>query len=195
MKVIFLDIDGVLNCEDGFRSKICTERDDYGMLFYPPSERLINKLIDETGAKVVISSTWRMSGLDAMQWMWKTRGMSGEVIDITPIMRGWDNDEYNHEGEIRPIRFNMPRGAEIDTWLDWKGFSHIFWSKERQKEYMDKSGLENYIIIDDDSDMLYKQKEHFVHVKPAPRNIIGFNEEHYLKAKEILSKDIIEMYF
>lgn len=176
MKIIFLDIDGVLNCEDGFKSKICTERDDYGMLFYPPSERLINKLIDETSAKVVISSTWRMSGLDQMQWMWKSRGMSGDVIDITPRLD------------------HRIRGVEINEWLKSNGFRQCFWSEEIQKKYMEESSIENFIIIDDDSDMLYNQRQHFVHVKPSPRNVLGFHEEHYKLAKEILSKNVIELY-
>lgn len=176
-KIIFLDIDGVLNCEEGFRTKICTERDDYGMLFFPPSERLINKLIEETGAKVVISSTWRHDGLDAMQWMWKTRQMAGEVIDITPRMSG------------------LPRGLEIKEWLSNQDFRQCFWSEERQREYMEKSDIENFIIIDDDSDMLYNQRQHFVHVKPSPRNILGFHEEHYQQASSILSKNFIDLYY
>lgn len=41
---------------------------------------------------------------------------------------------------------------------------------------MEKSGVDNYIIIDDDADMLYGQKNHFVHVLPSPRNKDGFRE-------------------
>jgi len=58
---------------------------------------------------------------------------------------------------------------------------------------MDKSGLESYIILDDDSDMLYKQRNHFVHVLSSPRNTEGFNEHYYQKAKLMLDKNIIEL--
>ena len=58
---------------------------------------------------------------------------------------------------------------------------------------MDKSGIENYIIIDDDSDMLYNQRNHFVHVLPSPRNRDGFNETYYRQALEKLGKTIIEL--
>ena len=53
MKVIFLDIDGVLDCE-----KTVTPR----KFPYVVDRKLLarlNKLLDRTGAKVVLSSTWR----------------------------------------------------------------------------------------------------------------------------------------
>lgn len=46
--------------------------------------------------------------------------------------------------------------------------------------------------IDDDSDMLYRQKNHFVHVLPSPRNKDGFNQHYYEIAKSMLEKTIIE---
>lgn len=67
--------------------------------------------------------------------------------------------------------------------------------EEEQLKYMEKSGIENYIIIDDDSDMLYGQRRHFVHVLPSPRNMSGFNEEYYNQALNILNKNIIQINF
>lgn len=84
MKIIFLDIDGVLNCQEAYEKGFCKYNDDYGQDFYPPSTDLLNQLIEETEAKIVISSTWRMAGLDEMQSMWKDRKMAGNVIGITP---------------------------------------------------------------------------------------------------------------
>jgi len=180
MKIIFLDIDGVLNCEKAYLTGFCKYTDDlYGMrghqAFYPSSKDLINKLIEETGVKIVISSTWRMSGLEWMQHIWEQEEMSGEIIDITA------------RSDLRI------RGLEIDDWLNSKDFSEINWSKELQQEYVDKSGIENYLIIDDDTDMLYNQRNNFVHVQPSPRNRSGFNKRHYNKALRILSKTIIEL--
>ena len=65
-------------------------------------------------------------------------------------------------------------------------------NKEQQK-IIDESGVENYIIIDDDSDMLYNQRNHFVHVLPSPRNYDGFNTHYYEKAKLMLEKSVIEL--
>ena len=70
MKVIFLDIDGVLNCQQAYINGSCEYVDGPGFKYqkcYPPSKELLNKLIEETGAKVVISSSWRKDGLHTMQ--------------------------------------------------------------------------------------------------------------------------------
>jgi hypothetical protein len=58
---------------------------------------------------------------------------------------------------------------------------------------MEKSGIKNYIIIDDDADMLYGQRHHFVHVLPSPRNKRGFDEQHYKIGLEMLSKTVIDL--
>lgn len=117
MNVIFLDIDGVLNNEVFVNAfwAICKQlelnrkaanylksaviRDEYGMLFCPTAVNQLEWLIESTQAKIVISSTWRMSGLAVMQEMWKHRNLPGEVIDITPF---------------HPKR---ERGEEIAAWL------------------------------------------------------------------------------
>jgi hypothetical protein len=191
VKVIFLDIDGVLNCENGYVNGFCKYTDlivdgdekDHYQQFYPPSKKLLNKLIEETNAKVVISSTWRIDGIEFMERVWESEGMSGEIIGLTPNFRN------NNLG------ITIPRGVEIKNWLDKKGFRRINWSKDEQQKYQNESDIENYIIIDDDSDMLYAQREHFVHVKPSPRNKEGFNQENYDRAYGILTKNLIDLYY
>ncbi len=142
MKVIFLDIDGVLNTEvylsavyraihltnEEIDIQTCNAfRDGYGQRFDPMAERALRLIIDKTDAKIVISSTWRMSGIEEMQSMWKDRNLPGEVIDVTPC-------------HLR-TRF---RGNEIKEWLD------------------NNPHVESYLIIDDDSDMLEEQKSNFI---------------------------------
>jgi hypothetical protein len=190
MKVIFLDIDGVLNCEDAYRSGECKYTEwinhrgdnDHHQSFCSWSKEWLNKLINETDAKIVISSTWRHSGIEFMQSVWKHENMCGEIIGITPSFRG----------DIKG--YTIPRGCEIDHYLenDLK-FNHINWDKGIQQEYINKSGVDNYIIIDDDSDMLYGQRHHFVHVLPSPRNKRGFDEQHYKLGLEMLSKTVIDL--
>jgi hypothetical protein len=188
MKIIFLDIDGILNCEDAYRAGHCQYvewiwedgRKDHYQRFCSWSKELLNRLIRETGAKIVISSTWRLSGIDFIKKVWELEEMEGEIIGITPSMRTKD--------------IRIPRGMEIDYFLENDlGFKHVNWDEKTQRKYMDKSGLENYIILDDDSDMLYKQRNHFVHVLSSPRNTEGFNEHYYQKAKLTLDKNIIEL--
>lgn len=194
MKVIFLDIDGVLNCQNGYVNGFCKYKDYviggekvfHYQQFYPPSKKLLNKLIDETDAKIVISSTWRHSGIEKLRKIWELENMSGEIIDITPTFRNLEIKDY-YKG--------LPRGLEIDWWLVNNNFKQIFWSEEEQLKYLAETQIKNYIIIDDDSDMLYNQRDHFVHVYPSPRNKDGFNQENYDRAYGILKKNLIDLYY
>lgn len=68
MKVIFLDIDGVLNTKYWENMKV---RDQYGHTFDPNSVANLARIIEETGAEIVISSSWKCLGLDTLQKMWK----------------------------------------------------------------------------------------------------------------------------
>jgi hypothetical protein len=190
MKIIFLDIDGVLNCEKAYRSGECNYvkwnwengTEDHHQSFCSWSKELLNKLIDETDAKIVISSTWRSSGVEFMKKVWELEGMHGEIIGITPSFRGDING------------YTIPRGCEIDYYLKHDlEFSHINWDKSVQQEYIERTGVENYIIIDDDSDMLYGQRNHFVHVLPSPRNKEGFNQKYYKEALAKLTKSVIDL--
>jgi hypothetical protein len=189
MKLIYLDIDGVLNCQDAYHNGECqyVEFDiDGEKTFYQSfcswSKMWLNKLISETNSKIVISSTWRFSGLEYMKKVWELEEMEGEIIGITPSFRGGVKD------------YTIPRGCEIDYHLsNTMGFHHINWDKDWQKKYMVESGVDNYVIIDDDGDMLYGQKNHFIQVLPSPRNNLGFNEEHYKIGLDMLNKTVIDL--
>jgi hypothetical protein len=132
MKIIFLDFDGVLNV-------IPQGHDNHGGIFHPEFINNLGRIIEETGAKIVVSSTWRHSGLEKLRLMWKDRLYPGDIIGITPDLR-WrtspDKMELNEEEYIR--------GDEIESWLNLH------------------SEVTNYVILDDDDDMLPKQKNNFV---------------------------------
>ena len=86
MRVIFLDIDGVLNHWDYLRTDECQSSDNMsgpGYLDGACVQRL-NTLIEKTGAKVVVSSTWRKSHtVDSLQQTLEEKGFGGEIIDFT----------------------------------------------------------------------------------------------------------------
>lgn len=124
MKVIFLDIDGVLNLNR-------TERDQYGRLFHDGFVGNLGTIIDRTGAKIVVSSTWRFSGLGVMQEMWRDRKLPGDVVSIT------------HDLWTGKLNDGCTRGDEIEHWLNG-------------------NDVENYVILDDDSDMLDDQMGHII---------------------------------
>ena len=125
MKVIFLDIDGVLNSENDL-----LKADGESEIFDRPL-KLLKELVDTTKAKIVISSTWRIgcakSGRESYygQVLFKTltdrlAEYHMEVYDITPVI--------NKPG--------VKRGDEIRAWLE-----------------NTTDNVESFVILDDDNDM------------------------------------------
>lgn len=163
MKIIFLDVDGVLNSEKHYRKR---GEPDYRWEDEPPyplsefdseAVALLNRIIKETDAKIVVSSTWRIGrSVDELKELFKNVGVEGEIIDKTKILR-------ERRGYERVVR-----GTEIRRWIE---------------EFEDES-FENYIIIDDDGDMLPSQKkDHFVKTSFW----FGLTEEDVEKAVSILN--------
>jgi hypothetical protein len=165
MKIIFLDFDGVLNSENWYRRRFneIGTTDISGKYplyeFDPLSIKELNRIVEQTGASVVVSSSWRVGNrIEDLQQMLDAVGFVGNVIDTTPRFstKGIDNNQ-------NPTTYTIPRGCEIEWWLKETGkFQRINWSLEMQLEYLEKSIVKNYIILDDDSDMLYGQREHYV---------------------------------
>lgn len=93
MKVVFLDVDGVLN----------SVRDYYSVELTTDSHFiLLRELIDRTGAKIVLSSSWRI-GLSIGDVLVQRLAEYGlEIYDTTPVLY--------FEGR--------KRGDEIRAWLN-----------------------------------------------------------------------------
>lgn len=192
MKVIFLDIDGVLNSNDWYvYRRDAIEMDDVNAQypfyeFDPRAIEHLNRIIAETGAKIVVSSSWRSGETnESLQFLFDRVGIKGEVIGTTPHL--WCKKPYeDHDG------YTIPRGCEIDWWLDNHGnFQRINWSKEEQAKYEEKSIVKNYVILDDDSDMLYGQREHFIKTSQMK----GLTAKDAKRAIQILNKSIIDLYY
>lgn len=170
---VFLDVDGVINIPpyNSF-DKNCLNN--------------LRILIETTKAKVVISSSWREGDLERTKKHfpdWLKPHIVGETI------RGY---QETAEGSSLPI----VRGNEIKHWVDrhlkypWHAYP------ERDKEFKiyredgsfkmmrsQKLGVEyNYVILDDDQDMLYEQRNNFVLTNEKK----GFDTEALNKALQIL---------
>jgi len=144
---IFLDIDGVFNCQTFYRErhkrwkeeenrpkKSENEMDYYKDQFCKERVGWFNELVKDIDAKVVVSSVWRSHGVEKLQEIFDAVGFTFKIFDITP-------------------RTGYERGTEISKWL---------------KDNIDKDvyGIHyfdfyRYAIIDDDSDMLLNQAPHF----------------------------------
>jgi hypothetical protein len=190
MKVIFLDIDGVLNSNDWYvyRHGKMLAGDivkEYPLHEFDPKAIVrLNKIIAQTGAKIIVSSTWRKGRrIEDLQELLTNVGCIGEVIDITPSMYGTSIGGQK-DG------YTIPRGCEIDWSLNKYGFSRIKWSEDYQDEVIEKAEIKNYVILDDDSDMLYDQTEHFINCD----SLYGLTDEEADKSIEILNKTPQELY-
>lgn len=189
MKVIFLDIDGVLNSQLWYSKRrnfnTGEVNDKYPFYEFDPDAVIqLNRIIKETNSKMVISSTWRKNRtLEELQELLNYVGVEGEVIGKTNVLSLYSRGEYVGSAE---------RGNEIELYLNDIGkFQRINWSKEEQQKYIDKAIIKNYIILDDDSDMLYSQREHFIQTT----NEAGLDLIIADKAINVLNKTLIDLYY
>lgn len=135
MKIVFLDIDGVLNSDDWYKSgeaKKAYEKtkivSDYH--FDPNAWKLVEKLLIETGAKIVLSSSWRNYNLEATLNDFK--GTNFEVLNKYIV-------------GITPRSALRHRGNEIKTFIETTDIK-----------------IDKYVIIDDDTDFNTEQLPYFV---------------------------------
>ena len=147
-RVLFLDVDGVLNSSDWFKRRpkrtnitksIATQiveslRADHG--FDPINIARLNTLVDRADCDIVISSTWRKlgpgeSGHEHMRRMLTHRGFkhSHRIIGSTPVL--------DRVVGSMGLLVAQPRGLEIQAWLD----AH--------------ESVSNFVILDDESDMAH----------------------------------------
>lgn len=97
MKVLFLDIDGVCNSK-----KFAMAGNSLWNNTDPAAAALVQRIIRETGCKVVLSSTWRMYP-DSRK---AVRQQVCKFIDCTKDLQ---------RGEKRGV---VDRGVEVQEWLD-----------------------------------------------------------------------------
>jgi hypothetical protein len=159
-KILFLDIDGVLNTGSHL------SQDKYGDGFNPKAVANLAKIVDATGADIVISSSWKFMGLSALEQMWLDRVLPGKVIGTTPNI---ESDELLLTADLDHMERMPIRGTEIKEWL----------SHHKQ--------ISHYVIIDDMYGMLPEQTSHFVMTHPET----GISEMDAEQAISILNKEVL----
>ena len=165
-KILFLDIDGVLNTER--QHDHCVEAgeayvDNFGYAYDPVAVANLKRIVDETEVDIVISSSWKFWGLSTMQKLWASRELPGKVVDVTP---NHVSDELLLSVDLSIMDMPAGKGSEIKEWLDTKGNQVI-----------------NYAILDDVPDMLPEQQSHFVQTDPR----VGITKDDAEKIIEILT--------
>jgi hypothetical protein len=144
-KIIFLDIDGVLATPDYLK--------DGNWALNPKKQELLSEILNQTGAKIVLSSSWRLHTIKETKAYMKEQGFLfvDDIIGIT--IRA-----YHYIDRSSKIHLSIPRGVEIQQWID----THIH--SENGKNWQKKKlGVDyQYVILDDDSDMLFTQSNNFI---------------------------------
>jgi hypothetical protein len=119
VKVIFLDIDGVVATNKSYGTHRVMEELTWGVSDVPFDEvcvKSLNKITDYTDAKIVISSSWRGSyKLDELKVMLAREGITGDIIGVTP-----------------ESGYSIARAEEIKMWL---------------REHA--SAIESFVVLDD----------------------------------------------
>jgi hypothetical protein len=160
MKIIFLDIDGVMNsmrfCEElSIRTKQTGGSTATREMIDPEAVARLNKLIEETEAVVVVSSSWRkIFDVPTLQDLLDAKGFAGKVIDVTPDLSGEPIYLPNQRRE---------RGFEIARWV------------------RDNAPDALFVVFDDDGDMTAVQ-ERFIQTSWG----LGLLDEHIARARELL---------
>lgn len=136
MRIIFLDIDGVLNSTTSSIIRHHLGTNDNMHYISEENFNLLKVLVDEANAHIVISSTWR-----------KDRGFIGETKneeEIIKIFKNFFKENGWLDAPIIGITPNLSgfRGEEVATYLD----------KISKTEIVD-----GYMIIDDDSDFILSE--------------------------------------
>lgn len=103
-KIIFLDIDGVLNSADYFdQTKHCEGYSEIN----PEQVKLLKEIIDRTGAEIVLSSTWRSLGKR------KDEPEHPMYTYLTDTLQEYGLEIIDHTPYI-----DQDRPKEIKAWLD-----------------------------------------------------------------------------
>ena len=123
IKIIFLDVDGVLNCIEYVK-----QFGKFGFIVDPVRMEYLKEIVENTGAKIVLSTSWRE--------YWDKNMINCKEIGfkITETFLEYDLFIYDKTPYI-----NFEREREIKAWLD----SH--------------DTIANYVVLDDlemDTDFL-----------------------------------------
>jgi hypothetical protein len=162
-KIIFLDIGGVL-----VNRQSLMKASGLRSTAWPSCVEALNSVTKETGAQIVISSTWRYfhkqmgyeSPLTFMRAKLAEWGVTGKVIGCTPDLARKTNGSA--------LYVAVERGDEIQAWLD--------------SESYERRPVESFCIVDDDADM-----KHLLSRLVRTDFAEGFTQAHAARAIEMLS--------
>jgi hypothetical protein len=152
VKVVFLDVDGVLNSGEFLKGRHFdpdpAKSDDWYVealrLSYidPKAIARLNRITDATGAKIVVSSSWRHYFIwgKGLKEFFAKAGVKAEILGRTFT----DPDDVRKTLHRFGVWYDRVfRGHEIHAWIvDWN-------------DQEDEDDVESIAILDDGTDMEY----------------------------------------
>jgi hypothetical protein len=152
-KIIFLDHDGVICLSNNWGGRF--KKPGYADKTSPMDVRMdnfdakavkvLNDILEKTGADIVISSDWKLHGtLEEIQEMYKTRGIKPPIA-VTPRLKDFDENAaslFYWKGWLERMRC-----LEIQKWLElnptekWVAIDDL----DMSNEYL-KPGLEHFVL-------------------------------------------------
>lgn len=98
-KLIFLDVDGVLNSDTYWMS--LDEEEKYSLRHLDRNAiKKLKRIVDKTGAEIVVSSTWRKFNEDMCILATRLSAYGLDIMSETPVL------------------YNKERGHEITAWFE-----------------------------------------------------------------------------
>lgn len=158
-KIIFLDIDGVLNSMDYFeQTKDCKGHTEIN----PEKVKLLKEIVDRTGSEIVLSSTWRDLGKR------KNEPEHPMYTYLTDTLKECGMEIVGHTPYI-----GQDRPKEIKAWLDNqqnKDIRFVSLDDDFPKHKYDEVGIGDFLVR-----TCFYEKDG------------GLRKEHVEKAVEILN--------
>jgi hypothetical protein len=164
VKVIFLDIDGVLCTTNEFlMDKVKFHKKNFVPSFvnmpYPFNSRcvgVLNEILLKTDAEIILSSDWRMFwDLKKLDLIFRFSGVVKSPIDVTvndPVSMNWlEKNRANEIGQYLLSNREITKWVAIDD-LNMKGFMKLTNDEDRMfvtngNEGIKMSGLKEKIIL------------------------------------------------
>lgn len=166
MKIVFLDVDGV----------ICNEATSY-TYFDPGAMRRLNAILEATDAFIVVTSTWRLRN---------------DLDDLRTLFVGGGN-RYRNSDLPKPEPFDpgriLDRTANLNRYKEERRKEGLIWGRGHEiSEWLRTCDLdiESYVVLDDDVADIFPHLKQLVRCETA----IGLTDDNVKEAIEVLNRPL-----